>query len=50
LAAKGAEDQCVELARQWENPNLIRFAQKAKKLEQQFQEQQMEKKKSGRNP
>ena len=50
LAAKSAEDHSVQLARQWANPNLIRFEQKAKKLEQQFQEQEMEKKKSGKNP
>jgi uncharacterized protein len=50
LAAKSAEDHSVQLARQWANPNLIRFEQKAKKLEQQFQEQEMENKKSGKNP
>lgn len=50
LAAKSAADHSVQLARQWANPNLIRFEQKAKKLEQQFQEQEMEKKKSGKNP
>jgi hypothetical protein len=50
LAAKGAEDHCVQLARQWANPNLIRFEQKAKKIDQRFQEQEMEKKRSGTNP
>ena len=50
LAAKGAEDQCVQLARKWANPNLIRFEQKAKNFDQRFQEQEMEKKRSGKNP
>ena len=36
LAAKGAEDQCVQLARKWANPNLIRFEQKARILISDF--------------
>jgi predicted alpha/beta superfamily hydrolase len=50
LAAKGAEDHCVQLARQWANPNLMRFEQTAKKIDQRFHEQEMEKKRSGKNP
>jgi uncharacterized protein len=46
LAAKGAEDRSVQVARQWANPNLIRFEQKAKKIDQQLEEQDMEKKRS----
>jgi uncharacterized protein len=49
LAAKGAEDHCVQLARHWANRNLIRFEQKAKKIDQRFQEQEMEKKRSEKN-
>ena len=50
LAAKNAEDHCVQLARQWANPNLTRFEQKAKKVDQQFQQQEVAKKRSGNNP
>jgi uncharacterized protein len=49
LAAKGAEDRSVQVARQWANPNLIRFEQKAKKIDQQLEEQDMEKKRSHRS-
>ena len=50
LAAKRAEDHSVELARQWANANLIRFERKAKKIDQRLREQEMEKKRSGKNP
>jgi len=50
LAAKRAADHCVQLARQWANPNLKSFEQKGKKINQRLQKQEMEKKKSGRNP
>ena len=50
LAAKRAEDRSVELARQWANANVIRFEQKAKKIDQRLQEQEMETKRSGKNP
>ena len=50
LAAKRAEDHSVQLARQWANPNLISFEQKAKKIDRRLQEQEMEKKRSGKNP
>jgi uncharacterized protein len=49
LAAKSAEDRSVQVARQWANPNLIRFEQKAKKIDQQLEEQDMEKKRSHRS-
>jgi predicted alpha/beta superfamily hydrolase len=50
LAAKVAEDHSVQLARRWANPNLISFERRAKKIDQQLQEQEMEKKRSGKNP
>ena len=50
LAAKRAEDHSVQLARQWANPNLISFEQKAKKIDRRLQEQEMEKQRSGKNP
>jgi uncharacterized protein len=50
LAAKRAQDHGLQLARQWANPDLIRFEQKAKKIDQRLQEQEMEKKRSGKNP
>jgi len=34
----------VQVAREWANPNLTRFEQKARKVDQQFREQEMEKK------
>jgi uncharacterized protein len=48
-AAKRASDRSVQLARQWANPNLTSFEQKAKKIDQRLQEQEMEKKRSGKN-
>jgi uncharacterized protein len=50
LTAKRAEDRSVQLARQWANPQVIRCEQKAKKIEQRLQEQEMEKKRSGKEP
>jgi uncharacterized protein len=49
LAAKRAADHSVQLARQWANPNLTGFKQKAKKIDQRLQEQEMEKKRSAKN-
>jgi tetratricopeptide (TPR) repeat protein len=48
-AAKRASDRSVQLARQWANPNLTSFEQKAKKIDQRLQEQEMDKKRSGKN-
>ena len=50
LAAKRAQDHGLQLARQWANPNLIQFEQKAKKIDQRLREQETEKKRSGKNP
>jgi uncharacterized protein len=47
-AAKRAADHSVQLARQWANPNLTSFEQKAKKIDQRLQEQEVEKKRSGK--
>jgi predicted alpha/beta superfamily hydrolase len=49
-AAKRASDRSVQLARQWENPNLADFERKAEKIDQRLQEQSMEKKSPGKNP
>jgi uncharacterized protein len=50
LAAKSAEDQCVQLARQWANPNLVSFEQRANKIGQQLKEQEAERKQSSQKP
>lgn len=47
--AKRAEDRSMQLGRQWANPNLMQFEQKAKKIDQRIQEQEMEKKRSGKS-
>jgi predicted alpha/beta superfamily hydrolase len=49
-AAKTAEDHSVKLGRQWANPNLPTFERNAKKIDQQLQAQETEKKKSGKKP
>jgi predicted carbohydrate-binding protein with CBM5 and CBM33 domain len=49
-AAKRASDRSVQLARQWENPDLATFERKAKKIDQRLQEQEMEKKSPGKKP
>jgi uncharacterized protein len=48
LAAKGAEDRSVQIARRWANPNLASFERKATKIDQRLQAE-MEKKRSGKN-
>jgi predicted alpha/beta superfamily hydrolase len=49
-AAKSAEDHCVQIARQWANPNLVRFEQKANKIGQQLKEQEAGRKQSSPMP
>jgi uncharacterized protein len=49
LAAKGAEDHSLQLARKWANPNLLQFEHNARKIDQRLQQQAMEKKSSGKH-